>query len=449
MSGDALTTSVRHAACSPGVRRAIGWNAALWMAGHTLTSGAFLSYFAYDLGASAVVLAWLAAAPELVGSSGLASRVLWNWCGNRRVTWLIATLLARVFTLLIPFAGSPWLTPFHVDPTVWLLLWVLLSQTFQGIATTLYFAWLSDLTDAAGWGPLFAQRNVVSLVVQMTVPIAGAILRDYWKRTLDPLDVWQAYAGVFSLGVLLLLSSIVPMWRVPDPCTSPSGHTSAPRSTVGQLLGDRRIRAVLAHSWCLAVANGLTQAAFFKYQIGVVHLSLTGYFLLVDVMLALQVLGSLLAGRCRTAADHRRMLFWGALIASAALPFWVLASAEQWWWLIGAFACWGAFGAVNVAGPNVMLGFSSRGETVAHLALFRQVAGTLAGLSGIVGGWWLERGLSQVTAAGGNALWAYWVLFGLSFVGRVCAAWLVLRIPLPERQAPEATQTSRGRSEVV
>lgn len=424
-----------------GQKVAIWANAALWMAGHSLTSGAFLLYFASDLKASATLIALLAAAPELVGLSGLASPLVWKLCGNRRVAWLIATLLARGVLLCVPFAGSPWLMATGLGGPWGLLAMVTLSQLFQGVATTLYFAWLSDLTPPSGWGRLFAGRNIASLLVQMIVPLGGALARDHWKRTLPASEMWLAYAVVFLVGSLLLLISLVPMLLVRDPFSSGRPQTRSALADWGLLLRDRATRRVLAHSWCLALANGLTQAVFFKYQIGVIGLSLTGYLLLFNLMLAVQLLGSGWAGRCRLAGDHRRVLFQATFITSCALPFWMLASADRWWWLIGAFVCWGAFGAVNVAGPNLMLGFTTPGNTASALAMFRQVAGTLAGLSGILGGWLLDRGLTSWSESATAALWPYHLLFLISWLGRMLAAILVLRVPVPVPSAPLADES--------
>ncbi len=425
-------------------RRAIWWNAALWMAGHSLTSGAFLTYFASDLQASATLMALLLAAPELAGASGLVSERVWQWCGERRRAWLVTTVVARIVTLLVPFAGAPWLLSLGAGGPWFLLGLVIVSQFFQGIATALYFGWLSDLTPASGWGRLFGRRNNVVLLVQMTVPLAGALLRDHWRHTAAAGELWLAYAMVFASGTALLLLSVLPMLNVPDPFANrrESSHPpeaadlSRPDLAVSwRKRGswrDRGMRRVLAHSWCLALANGLTQAAFFKYQIGVVRLSLTGYLLLFDLMLALQLVGSSVAGRCRSAPDHRRVLFVGTLIGACALPFWMLATREQWWWLVGAFACWGAFGAVNVAGPNLMLGFTRPGETTTALVLFRQIAGVLAGVSGILGGWLLDRLLTTINSGDAQSTSPFLILFAASLAGRILAAILVLRVPVDE-----------------
>lgn len=416
------------AALSNRVTRAIALNAALWTAGNVLTTGGFLSYFATDLGARGFNLAVILAIPELVGLSGLASRGLTHWIGDRRRVWLITTLIARAVTFLLPCVGLArgWFPP---DAAPWVLVAILiLAQAAQGIATTLYFSWLADLVPREEWGRLFARRNLAALTMQLILPLLAAWFRDEAKRRLAAEALWWAYAAVFTVGALLLLASVWPMWTVPHP----SGANSRPvidTGTLRVLLQNRNVRWLLAHSWCLAIANGVTQAVFFQYQIRIVKLSLTGYYTLVTGMVLWQMVTSAWAGRCRTAAEHRRVLFQSTLATSLALGFWCLASADQWWWLCGAFFCWGFFGAVNVAGPNLMLCSAPPGDNAHHLALFRQVAGALAGISGILGGLWFDALTGPLTPKSPPpAASIFLTIFIVSWIGRSVAAFLVLGV---------------------
>lgn len=413
---------------TPRAMRAILLNAALWTAGNVLTTGGFLSYFATDLGARGFSLAVVLAIPELVGLSGLASRGLSRWVGDRRKVWLITTLIARLVTFLLPIVGlcRGW---FPAETAPWLLIGVLIvAQAAQGIATTLYYSWLADLVPPAEWGRLFARRNLAALTIQLVLPLLAAWFRDDAKRRFDPQGLWWVYAAVFSLGALLLLASVWPMWTVPHPAGSRE-QKSLNLGAFRVLLRDENMRWLLAHSWCLAIANGLTQAVFFQYQIRIVKLSLTGYYGLVSCMLLLQMATSAWAGRCTTAADHRRVLFWSTLITSFALGFWCLADQSAWWWLFGAFLCWGFFGAVNVAGPNLVLCSAPVGDNAHHLALFRQVAGALAGISGILGGLWLDALTGPLTfTSPPPPVWMFHLLFAVSWAGRALSALLVLGV---------------------
>lgn len=427
-----LTEPMDSPALSHRAHSAIVLNAALWTAGNALTSGGFLSYFAADLGARGLSMAVLMATPELVGLSGLASRGLWRWSGDRRRVWLMTTLIARMITFLIPCVGlfKQSLSPAAVP---WVLIGVLaVAQAAQGIATTLYFSWLADLVPAREWGRLFARRNIAALMIQLVLPILAAWFRDAAKKNFEPAVLWWVYAAVFSVGAMLLLASLWPMMMLPHPQVDPEMHSHFNLGTLRTLMQNRNVRGLLAHSWCLALANGVTQAVFFQYQIRVVKLSLTRYYVMASCMVLLQIMTSAWAGRCRTAVDHRWVLFQSTLITSMALGFWMLADASAWWWLFGAFACWGAFGAVNVAGPNLMLCQAPPGDNAHHLALFRQVAGVIAGLSGILGGWWLD----QLLSSNPSSSHAYHVIFVVSWIGRALAAWVVLGVTPTAATAP-------------
>ncbi len=406
--------------------RAIVLNAALWTAGNALTTGGFLNYFAADLGARGFSLAVLMATPELVGLSGMTSRSLWKWNGDRRRVWLVTTLVARFITFLIPCVGL-FRQRVPTDAVPWVLIGVLVvAQAAQGIATTLYFSWLADLVPPRDWGRLFARRNIAALTIQLVVPILAAWFRDDAKKRFDTATLWWVYAAVFTAGGLLLLASVWPMFALPHLQTRPDERSSFNLGSLRSILQNRNVRWLLAHSWCLALANGVTQAVFFQYQIRVVKLGLTGYYVLASCMVLLQMVTSAWAGRCVTAADHRRVLFQSTLITSMALGFWCLANATQWWWLFGAFCCWGAFGAVNVAGPNLMLCQAPPGDNAHHLALFRQVAGVVAGISGILGGLWLDAMLGLSTSKSPPpAVGAFHLIFAVSWAGRAMAAFLV------------------------
>ncbi len=66
------------------VTRAVVWNQMLWTAGYSLTTGGFLSYFGYELGASEIVIALLLVIPETAGIFGLLARWTIHLTGNRK-----------------------------------------------------------------------------------------------------------------------------------------------------------------------------------------------------------------------------------------------------------------------------------------------------------------------------------------------------------------------------
>jgi MFS family permease len=408
--------------------QAVLWNSVLWTAGNALTSGAFIGYFAQELGATGLMLGAISSVPELVGITGVAARpLLEKLCGYPRFWWFFSTI-SRVALLAIP--AIAWFTPVdqYASARFGLLVALAVVHFAQGLAAVGYYAWLADLTPPARWGRFFAGRNAAVLLVQMVVPVIGGLLRDRWRATLPPESVGLPYGVVFAVGWCLLTASMIPMLRLPARRNSAehSDSVPSPSKPPADLWS---LRAILAHSWCLAAANGVTQVAFLKYQFGHLKIELTTYYLLVDLMLLAQLATTAWAGMAPLRFSHRRPLFWGCLLAAQALPFWMLATPETWWWLIPAYLCWGGFGAVNVAGPNLLLSLVGPHDTTTPLALFRQVAGAVAGILGLLGGWWLSTLLERATGDPSTTRDAYLLIFAVSYLGRLLAAGLVLRIP--------------------
>ena len=193
------------------------------------------------------------------------------------------------------------------------------------------------------------------------------------------------------------------------------------------------MRFLLIHSWWLAIANGLTQAVWFLYLFRVLDVQLAMFYVLYGVMRLVKIPVSWGAGRYCDRFGNKALLFWGVIVAGLAMVFWIVATPTAWWWVFGAFFCWGAFAAVNIAGRNLALKLSPRSDNTAHLALFRQVAGMLAGLSGLMGGLWLDALLQSEFGytLGSYRLEGYQLLFLISLVGRLTAAFWILPIHEP------------------
>ena len=121
------------------------------------------------------------------------------------------------------------------------------------------------------------------------------------------------------------------------------------------------------------------------------------------------------------------------MIAGSALVFWLLATPEHWWWLFVAYFLWGGFAAANISGRNLALKLSPRSDNTTQLALFRQVAGLLAGLSGLLGGVWLDslRESEFLIEWGSYRFESYQLLFVVSLFGRLTAVLWILPIQEP------------------
>ena len=400
----------------------------LFTAGHVLSTGGFLFYFANEFRPAALLLALLQCTPEVAESSGLLVRPIIARFGGRKRTWIVSLLLARVIALGVPLTALPAIRPPGVEP-IWIIIGcVAFWYVCQGISYIAYLSWLSDLVPDQNWGRFFAKRNIAIILVMLTVPVLAGTARTRWLADLDGDLKLASYVIIFAVGGVLTLASIVPMIGVPNVPVRSAAARLPSWSLLADCLSHRSFRLLLIYSWWLSFAQGLTQAAFFKYQVDVLKIPVTTYYLMNSLMLGLQLPLTAWAGRLSDQYGDRKPLMISTFAVSLAMVFWLLAEPETWWLLFGAYAVWGLFGIVNLCGQNLTLRLAPPSDNTLHLSLFRQFGGLLSGIAGLLGGLWLDRLLSSGDPLdiSGMVLSPFAVVFAVSFVGRATAAvWLM------------------------
>ncbi len=445
------TTSELPLPLPAGVMRAVVVSQVLFTAGNVLTTGGFLYYYADAFGPSAFQFSFLLILPELAESVGFLARPLSRWIGSRKRTWMACLLGARLFALGVPLMAAPVLASGDAWPFEILVMWVAGWYLLQGIAYACFISWLSDLMPQTSWGRLFARRKMAMLGIMLVVPVAAGLLRREWANQLPEQQQLLTYVSIFLLGNILVMASVLPMRRLPESAAGhgSDGDTDANTDTPEQLarrtakvvweaVTHRSFRWILLHGWWLSFAQGLTQAAFFRYQTRVLGLSIETYYVLSGLMLALQLPLTAWAGRLSDRGWDKPVLFGSVTAVSGAMVFWLAATPERWWLLSGAYAVWGLFGFVNICGRNLMLKLAPRGDNMAHVSLFRQVGGLCAAVAGLLGGLWLDRltNAGATLAIAGYALGPFQIVFSASFVGRLTAGLWVLPIRVSDDRPP-------------
>lgn len=423
---------MNRVASEPCITTAVAINQALWTAGYSFTSGGFLTYFARELGAAGLVMSFLLIVPETAATFGLAARWIIQKLGSRKRVFFTFSIAARALSLGIPLLAFPTLRPPSIDP-LWVMVGLLaVVEILQSIAYLAYLSWLSDLVSDRHWGRFFTIRNIAKLCVLLVVPVAGGYLRDWWRRDVPANVALWAYVAAFAIGTILQLLSLLSMRKIANVAVRAETTALPERRLLRDAFRDHSMRFLLIHNWWLAIANGITQTAFFFYLSGRTNLAvgLGTFYVLSGVMRIVKIPVSAFTGWFTDRRGHKWPMFWGVIIASCAMPFWLLATPEEWWWVFGAYAMWGAFATVNIAGQNLALTISPRSDNAAQLGLFRLIGGLLAGLSGLLGGIWLAA-LQQDGFAydiGEYAFGPFQLLFAISWAGRVTAAFWLLPI---------------------
>lgn len=417
------------------VTRAVVSAQMVFTIGHVLTTGGFLYYFAHALQPTALLTAVLLVTPEVSETIAVLTRPVVQRLGSRKRTWLIGFILARIAALGIPLMALPEWRPAEARVAFGVIVASLaLMHVFQSIAYTAYISWLSDLSPREHWGKFFALRQISNVAVLTLLPAGATLLRRSWGEWLTDDGVRNAYLGVFLAGNLCLWLTIPPLCRLPD---VPVRWTITPVAGLGKVVSatfaSRSMRWVLASSLWLAAAQGLTQSAFFRYQVDLLRVPLEAYLALSAVMYALQIPWSWWGGWLSDRLGDRRPLMIGLVVASGAMGFWLLARPGEAIWLLGAYALWGLFGLVNVCQRNLLLRVAPPSDNTLPLATLEQVAGFVAGVAGLAGGWTLDQLLASRWTADPRG--AYVVLFVISWIGRATAALFLV----PVRETPART----------
>jgi len=406
-------------------------NQMLFQAGNSLTTGSFFNYFASGFHPSAFWLSVLMIIPETMQAISVLAYRFFFQGKQRKRTWLAGVIAARGFALLIPLSLLfPTDAGQQLTPILWIAVWTTAWYLAQGIAYVNYLSWLSDLAPRSRWGHLFSWRQMAGLMISIFVPLGTLMLR---RRVLsqlpDEAERWS-YAIIFTTGGLLALLSIFPLLKLPD-VPLPRQRQPIQRLTIHwrEMWENKSFRYLLASRWTAAFFQGLTQSVLFKYAYDILKIPIETYLILVSFMLVLQLPISWIAGRLCDSQQDCTGLFIGFLIASLAMPCWLMAKAETWWWLIVAYACWGSFALVNICGTSFCLKLAPRGSNLGHLAFYEQVSGLIAGLSGLLGGAVLSALLANTDSSaltGTGLVASFHLLMIISWMGRIIAPlWLL------------------------
>ncbi|MGE3314288.1 MAG: MFS transporter [Planctomycetaceae bacterium] len=415
----------------PEVTRAVVWNQALWTAGYALTTGGFFNYFARELGAGDRIMALLLVIPETVGILALSTRPVVRRLGNRKRVWIAFSIAARIVSVGIPLLAL--VESQHAGSAALRGLAVLLALS-QGLGAIAYIAmlsWIADLVPEERRGRFFARQQVAEFSILLVVPIAGGAVVDSWRETGSREDLLLVYMLMFGAGIFLQLISMAPLLRFPDARVREEDVSNSPPtgSAIGETFRNRSLRFLILHNWWLAAANGMTQSVFFGFLTGPLGVQLTIYQVLATIPRVVGIPASLWTGAHIDRHGNKRMMIAGVLAAGAAsMLFWLIATPEEWWWVFGAYVLWGLWPMVNIPGRNLVLSLSPPVNNTTELALFRNVGGLIAGLSGLAGGLWLaelkENSFSLPWP--GSNIGPYQLLFLVSLAGRATSVlWLL------------------------
>ena len=431
---------MRRAARRPGwLRRALQLHltaAALWAAGNALTAGTLLIYLALDYGASGGALSWILAAPALGGLLRLFAP--WAVVVFRGVKPATIYLFALAYVLLLgqPLATAPQASGEGFSLTGLIAL-VCVHQLLEYLAQACLWSWIGDLAPSSIRGRFIALRELIQLVVMIPVLFAGGWFADAWRSahfaTRPDLSL-AAYGIPAALGAGLLLASLIPLALAP---TRPRSRPASAMqwSQLWRPLADRRFRSLLRFGVWVAAANGITQAAQNIYPRRVLGFQAADIAALRTTMRIGQALLSRPIGVGVDRFGAAPIMFASQLLVATGPLFFLLATPERTWPLVGAWLVWSAFAGLNIGLPAACLKYGRRDDQAGYVAAYFGIGGAVYAVATVAGGYlfdWCDRAWPTLFDGFARPPVTHWqVFFAVGLAGRLAGAFIMARVQEP------------------
>lgn len=411
-------------------------NGGLWGMGTGLASTTLVTYLAREYDATGLAIGWIIAAPALVGLLRLLTPMWLDRVGSRRRFSIAVFLASAVVLFALPIISAPHVLPEPVES-----LWAL-GITWAGyhvleyIGTVALWSWLGDLVPRRIRGRFVGRRQAWANVGKVLGTISAAagtyLWHDHCEQIGRPDLEWQSYAACGLAGAICFALSTWPLARMADlPLHTPD---YAQRDSLWSQLftpwADRRFRRLLCFGLWFSFSNGLMQTAQWMFQAVALNLSFVQKKTLDFSSRGIQASLMPSVGNWVDRSGNVRVLVLSQIVIAAAPLFFIIATPERPWWILGAYVCWLAYAGDNVAQPNLMLGLSPKNQSAAYASAWfawGQLAFSLSSLLGGVLFDWMAEHFSP-TYWGPLLVDHYAVLFLASFVLKMSGVWWAARI---------------------
>ncbi len=415
-------------------------NAALWGVGSGLANTTLVTYLAREYRATGLAISWLLAAPSMVGLLRLLTPYWLDRVRSRRRFCLGMFLASSLALLALPIASRPgWLAASTHSIVALGVSWSS-YQVLEYFGAVALWSWLGDLVPLQIRGRFLGRREACMTAGVVVGTVCAALGTWQWHlrclRLNAPQLEWQAYAACGMAGAVMFALAVIPLAMMAE--VSPRlGRAPTDARLVlrdrWQPLVDRRYRRFMAFGLWFSISNGIMQTAQQVFLMSGVKLSLAEKKSLDGGSRGIQAL--LLPG-IGALVDRRGnvpVLAVSQGIISLASVFFLYATPDAKWWVLGAYACWLAYGGENVTLPNLMLGLSRPGQAAAYTAAWfawTQLAYSLSVLSGGALYDWIVAHFQPVFFAG-RSVDHFFVIFLAGWLLKSLGVALALRIPEP------------------
>jgi MFS family permease len=411
-------------------------NAGLWGLGSGLASMTLVIYFAREFQASGRAIAWLLAAPSLVGLLRLWAPRWLHRVGSRRRFCIGMFLASSAALASLPAVAAPGVMSDSRHSVLALGVTWTTYQVLEFIGVVVLWSWLGDLVPERVRGRFIGRREAWTTAGAVAGSIAAAGATLWWARHCESIEapelVWKGYAACASFGAALLALATLPLVQMIEPPLPQSASRSAPAlRDLFAPWADPRFRRFMYFGLWYSMANGLTQSPRNIFIASVLKVDFAAKRTLDGASRGVQVLLLPWIGAIADRRGNIPVLVASWAIVSLGSVFFLLATPGAKWWIAGAYVCWIAYAGLNVTLPNLMLGLSPAGESAAYAASWFAWTNVAYATSVMAGGWLLDALGSRFESREilGWRLDHYSILFAASSILMAVGVGVALRVP--------------------
>jgi len=372
-------------------------NGGLWGLGNGLAGTTLLFYLASSYGARGMALSWLLAAPALVGVLRLFTPLWLDRVGSRRIFCTRMFAISACVLFGLPVLSAPEILPKATHSIAALTVCWACYHLFEHFAVVALWSWIGDLVPRQVRGRFVGRRlgwmnggKVLGIIISA---ICATVWRKHCEATEQTESLWIGFAALATVGAIVMLLAIWPLAKMTE-TPSPSGiGARSPRTRLREILlpfADGSFRRLLYYGCWFSFANGIADTAVRVYQISILQISYAEKRILDSSSRGIQSLVMPWAGKQVDRRGNVFVLVISQGFVAAALLFFLIATPEARWWIIGAYVCWIAYAGTNVAMPNLMLRLSEPECSAAYSAAWFASTQLAYALSALAGGVWFD-----------------------------------------------------------
>lgn len=357
----------------------------------TLTSGIFLVAFGLQLGASNTVIGLLAAIPPLAELIQMPAITIVEQVRNRRLICVSASIIARLFWLVIA------LIPFIVGLTAAvpvLIISLVLYGCISAVSHCSWHSWMRDLVPQEILGSFFSRRMALSLALGSVLSLAAGALIDIIQKNPAYPPV-TAYSVIFLGGFIAGLAGIWYMSRIPEPLMMEAAKVPLIEQMRATFHDDNFSRLIaFLGSWNFAV--NLAAPFFTVYLLVMLDFDITVVIILAVLSQLSSVLSYGMWGRIADRFSYKSVLRVSGPLFMLCILGWTFTTLPSRHLLtipllIVLHILMGVSTAgVTLASANIGLKLAPRGGATAYLATISITNSLSAGIAPIIGGMFVD-----------------------------------------------------------